>query len=493
MFLFNEYICSPCIFSSSSFITLRIDCSVHFFIHISSKSSELVIKDSIATNSVPHIDKLANSLKKMISNAMMNSQQSMKSYDMKATTDSQSIYTQSTSFSRPMVKGQHITSSFDTTLAAPRKRSTIKTTTANYPSSPFSSAFFTDTIQSNDTNTDTTKSTGDTDMSTNELSFEDAFLQQDIPKPKRVVTTSSNMDFDYNFDDEQDTSATSTVWTRQRIKGLERTIANLAPEASTSGSDGGKISLTKEMLSNAQVIAQVELKFIIIKTACGVLCAVDQHAADERVALEKLESALSNQDLADDTIIKLTKRSVKKSDILRATTIAPSKRIVLSQKDLSTVKHHYSLLQKWKFTFEEAEDKTLLITGLPSVCDRTAEVSDFLDFVRILGHSSGGEIKPPFVKHVLASNACRYAIMFGDELTHDKCIELISSLSKCELCFICAHGRPSIIPLIDMKKDVKKAQSTSEGKTGCKEMKDDVKYLEGSKSLKFQPRRVLRR
>jgi len=428
---------------------------------------------------------------------MMNSQQSIQPHDMRRTAaDSQSVYTQNTSFSRPMVKGQHITSSFDTTSAAPRKRSTTKTTTANYPSSPFSSAFFTDTIQppmKDNSNTNATKSTGEPDMSTNELSFEDAFLEQDDPTPKLTEdteTTSSNMDIDYNFDDQQDTSATSTVWTRQRIKGLERTIANLSPEVSASGSDGK--SLTKEMLSNAQVIAQVELKFIIIKTACGVLCAVDQHAADERVALEKLESALSNQDLADDTIINLTKRSVKKSDILRATKLAPSKRIVLSQKDLSTVKHHYTLLQKWKFTFEEAEDKTLLITGLPSVCDRTAEVSDFLDFVRILGHSSGGtEIKPPFVKHVLASNACRYAIMFGDELTHDKCVELISSLSKCELCFICAHGRPSIIPLIDMNKD-EKAHSTSEVKTGSKEVKDDVKYLEG-KSLKFQPRRVLRR
>jgi len=344
-------------------------------------------------------------------------------------------------------------------------------------------------------NSNTIKSTRDTDMSTNELSFEDAFLEQDDPTPKQSedpdTATSSSMDFNYNFDDEQDTSATSTVWTRQRIKGLERTIANLAPEASTTGSDG--ISLTKEMLSNAQVIAQVELKFIIIKTACGVLCAVDQHAADERVALEKLESALCNPNLHDDTIINLTKRSVTKSDILKATKLAPSKRIVLSQKDMSTVKHHYSLLQKWKFTFEEAEDQSLLITGLPSVCDRTAEVSDFLDFVRILGHtSSGGEIKPPFVKHVLASNACRYAIMFGDELTHDKCVELISSLSKCELCFICAHGRPSIIPLIDMNKDEKKTQSTSEGKGGGMEVKDDVKYLEG-KSLKFQPRRVLRR
>ena len=49
-------------------------------------------------------------------------------------------------------------------------------------------------------------------------------------------------------------------------------------------------TLTKKMLSSAEVVAQVELKFIIIKT-CGIICAVDQHVADERVALEKLVSA----------------------------------------------------------------------------------------------------------------------------------------------------------------------------------------------------------
>lgn len=49
-------------------------------------------------------------------------------------------------------------------------------------------------------------------------------------------------------------------------------------------------TLTKKMLSSAEVVAQVELKFIIIKT-CGIICAVDQHAADEGVALEKLVSA----------------------------------------------------------------------------------------------------------------------------------------------------------------------------------------------------------
>eukprot|EP00985_Skeletonema_marinoi_P025305 scaffold18467_cov73-Skeletonema_marinoi.AAC.1 len=52
--------------------------------------------------------------------------------------------------------------------------------------------------------------------------------------------------------------------------------------------------------------------------------------------------------------------------------------------------------------------------------------------------------------------------MFGDALTLQHCKKLIDALSKCQLPFVCAHGRPSIIPLIDMNQ----GSSTNE-KTVC--------------------------
>ena len=157
---------------------------------------------------------------------------------------------------------------------------------------------------------------------------------------------------------------------------------------------------------------------------------------------------------------------------------------------MSTIKHHWSLLQKWKFTFEESDDeKTILITGLPSVCDRLASVNDFLDFVKELGHFTGGEIKPAFVKNVLASNACRYAVMFGDSLEHEQCLELIASLAQCTNCFICAHGRPSIIPLMDMKGS--KPRSFT-GEAARNAHKSENAKLDAP-NVMFGPRRVIRR
>ena len=43
--------------------------------------------------------------------------------------------------------------------------------------------------------------------------------------------------------------------------------------------------------------------------------------------------------------------------------------------------------------------------------------------------------------------ACRSAIMFGDKLTHEQCVDVVQSLARCKYPFQCAHGRPSAIPL----------------------------------------------
>ncbi|KAI0660771.1 hypothetical protein C8Q70DRAFT_972342 [Cubamyces menziesii] len=47
------------------------------------------------------------------------------------------------------------------------------------------------------------------------------------------------------------------------------------------------------------------------------------------------------------------------------------------------------------------------------------------------------------------SKACRGAIMFNDTLTLEQCKRLLDELSETALPFQCAHGRPSLVPLVD--------------------------------------------
>ncbi|KAF3830999.1 hypothetical protein GH733_002237 [Mirounga leonina] len=56
---------------------------------------------------------------------------------------------------------------------------------------------------------------------------------------------------------------------------------------------------------------------------------------------------------------------------------------------------------------------------------------------------------PLTVQKVLASQACHGAIKFNDGLSPEESRRLIEGLSRCQLPFQCAHGRPSMLPLAD--------------------------------------------
>lgn len=122
------------------------------------------------------------------------------------------------------------------------------------------------------------------------------------------------------------------------------------------------------------------------------------------------------------------------------------------------------------------------------MCDRVVNVNDFKDFIKELGNLSGENVVPYFVKNILALNACRYAIMFGDELSQETQINLIESLAKCELCFICAHGRPSVIPLFDM--NTKSHSSATEGTSARADKEGELNL---SKGENCGPKRIIRR
>ena len=71
-------------------------------------------------------------------------------------------------------------------------------------------------------------------------------------------------------------------------------------------------------------------------------------------------------------------------------------------------------------------------------------------YLHQLGETSGSALLPPAVVQILNSKACRSAIMFGDPLLPTECAELLTALSHTQVCFSCAHGRPTIAPLLDM-------------------------------------------
>lgn len=58
---------------------------------------------------------------------------------------------------------------------------------------------------------------------------------------------------------------------------------------------------------------------------------------------------------------------------------------------------------------------------------------------------------PQGIIELINSRSCRSAIMFNDPLIREQCAELLGRLVQCAFPFQCAHGRPSMVPLVDLR------------------------------------------
>lgn len=72
-------------------------------------------------------------------------------------------------------------------------------------------------------------------------------------------------------------------------------------------------------------------------------------------------------------------------------------------------------------------------------------------YLHHLEETGGLDNSPPFVDRALKSKACRSAIMFGDSLSQKECAELVERLRQTRACFSCAHGRPTMVPLVNLR------------------------------------------
>mmetsp|Transcript_25133 Transcript_25133/g.29090 ORF Transcript_25133/g.29090 Transcript_25133/m.29090 type:complete len:362 (-) Transcript_25133:111-1196(-) len=324
------------------------------------------------------------------------------------------------------------------------------------PLSPFTAAFL---DQTEDTSTQIqlpnqsiedslSKTYDNTDNNLSIDSFQKSILRN---KMKKLRASSKERAKEVNDD-------IGMHWTRTRVKSLESQIRSLT-QADSVGSTRA-INLSNEMLSKAKFIGQVDAKFIIVDME-GIICALDQHAADERVGLDRLEKALfakmnsSGKDKAVQMIsINLSKRhNICLDDLMKFVQLKEPRILSLSSSQYHVIMEHKDLISKWKFTFTVNESSTeLTLVSTPRIFDRVATAHDFIQYTQALGYrtSDASLVQPAFVKRALASYACRYSIMFGEILSEETCKNLIQSLSKCDMSFVCAHGRPSIVPLIDL-------------------------------------------
>jgi DNA mismatch repair protein MLH3 len=227
--------------------------------------------------------------------------------------------------------------------------------------------------------------------------------------------------------------------------------------------------LTKRGLENAEVIAQVDKKYILLKMHgstsssedAEMLVIVDQHAADERIRVERLFRELCEGTIEDDAPDPT--QSVKK-----ALTFS------ISPRDAQLLRRFRGEFLRWGIGYE-VSGATVEVTTLPRVARDRCENEPVLAIELLRKYAYELEergVRPPLVaeeeeeggedwvrqlaripaplKEMVNSRACRGAIMFNDPLTIEQCKALVQRLAKCRWPFMCAHGRVSMRPLVEL-------------------------------------------
>lgn len=199
-----------------------------------------------------------------------------------------------------------------------------------------------------------------------------------------------------------------------------------------------QLKITRDMIGRMRVIGQADLKFIIARLD-NALFAIDQHAISERFLFEQFQK----QVLCSST----------NSLVYSVTHPKPVPTLDLSPTELLVLRKHYARLLRWGWKLREVTSSSYMIASVPNLYEITLQGPDPLrEFLEQLQHTpeSADErrLVPNAIIDTMATCACHNAVRFGENLERSECKTLIARLESCAMPFQCAHGRPSIVPLI---------------------------------------------
>ncbi|KAM0756638.1 hypothetical protein T439DRAFT_321333 [Meredithblackwellia eburnea MCA 4105] len=251
--------------------------------------------------------------------------------------------------------------------------------------------------------------------------------------------------------------------------------------------DSPVANFSRSSLRNAEFVAQVDQKFLLVRlTPAGrdgekTLVMVDQHAADERVRVERFwEDLLPATEGGRVKVWKFEQPPL----------------VVISRSEAVVVEENLDEFERWGIgikarlslegqrTLELGKDVTtqagtsidyvqVQLTTVPLVVAERLKIEVKLQqelirsFAAVLANSGRPTTKgmpsssaaaraallrdcPPVVLDLVNSKACRGAIMFNDALTTTQATTLLERLSRTAFPFQCAHGRPSLTPLVNL-------------------------------------------
>ncbi len=177
-------------------------------------------------------------------------------------------------------------------------------------------------------------------------------------------------------------------------------------------------------------IGQLDRTYLVCESS-GELVLVDQHAAHERVAFERLRSAHGRRELR------------------RQRLLFP---IPIELADAATAAAAEDpALPGLGFEVERTGERTVLLRAVPELL-KDADPNPLL--AEVLGRLAEGETTSSFVpapverfENILATMACHSVVRAGDVLARPQALALLADLDRVDLRTHCPHGRPVLLRL----------------------------------------------
>ncbi|AHG00366.1 DNA mismatch repair protein MutL [Halostagnicola larsenii XH-48] len=182
-----------------------------------------------------------------------------------------------------------------------------------------------------------------------------------------------------------------------------------------------------DSLPNLRVLGQLRDTYLVCETADG-LALIDQHAADERVNYERLQEAF-----ADDST---------------AQALASPVELELTAAEAEAFEHYREALSRLGFYADRTDDRTVAVTTVPAVLEKTLEPSRLRDVLASFvsgDREAGSETVDALADDFLGDLACYPSITGNTSLTEGSVLELLEALDACENPYACPHGRPVIV------------------------------------------------
>ncbi|XP_068970517.1 mismatch repair endonuclease PMS2 isoform X1 [Bombus flavifrons] len=197
-----------------------------------------------------------------------------------------------------------------------------------------------------------------------------------------------------------------------------------------------KKQLTKDSFFEMEIIGQFNLGFIITRLKED-LFIIDQHATDEKYRFEKLNNE--------------TQLRTQKLIIPKFLNISPLNETILIEHQKTFEDNGFF----FKIDSEGESGHRVQLTGIP-VSGHWQFGQDDIEELIFLIREGGIEnqknstFRPSRVRQMLASKACRKAVMIGTALNNNDMHKLITQMAEMENPWNCPHGRPTIRHLLSL-------------------------------------------